>query len=264
MKALGTTVSTASRRLRTLGIGGLAGAVAAATVLLLGCSESGPARLAGSRGCPAGRSGAPKDRVLGALACAAASSWTASVTTGERTLVLTVNPPDRSMSTETQAGSNGPEPVRVVRIGTDDWESHAGGRWTHFHAEDTANPLELLTLRVRGASTISRAGATFTIGAAQSNDSRLGGITPLRVTLADDGTLRSLSGTDVNEGGASEPIHIEFSRFGSTPRITAPAAAQVDEEPPSDTPPPRPSAPAPRGSYCGRRPPTPTSTPCGT
>jgi hypothetical protein len=111
--------------------------------------------------CPAGTTGAPRARLLGALSCAKQSgNGTLTFTEGGRSIVMTYQEPASLMTVESQPGAAGPGPIRVIQIGTDNWQSQGTGRWDHF-IDDPKDFLDSLAAQVRQAATIDRTGSTF-------------------------------------------------------------------------------------------------------
>jgi hypothetical protein len=187
--------------------------------------------------CPAGTTGAPRARLLGALSCAKQSgNGTLTVTEGRRSIVMTYQEPASLMTVETQPGAAGPGPIRVIQIGADNWQSEGTGRWDHF-VDDPKDLLDSLAAQVRQAAAIDQTGSTFSVPPSGPDNASFGGDgRPAQITLAANGTLESLSGTSVNSDGSSVSFRAVFSQMGSTPPITAPPSDQVDDSRPGGEP----------------------------
>jgi hypothetical protein len=190
-----------------------------------------------SSSCPAGTTGAPRARLLGALGCAKQSgNGTLTVTEVGRSIVMTYQEPASLMTVETQPGAAGPGPIRVIQIGTDNWQSQATGRWDHY-TDDPKDFLDGFAAQVRQAAAIAQTGSTFSVPASGADNASLGGAgRPVQITLAANGTLESFSGASVNTDGSTVPFRAVFSQMGSTPPITAPPPDQVDDSRPGGEP----------------------------
>jgi hypothetical protein len=211
---------------------------------------------AATSSCPAGTTGAPRTRLLGALSCAKQSgNGTITLSEGGRSIVVTYQEPASLMTVETQPGAAGPDPTRVIQIGTDIWQSQGTGRWDHFINDPPHDLLDSLAAQVRQAASIDQTGSTFRVPPSGPDNATFMGNGVTQITLAANGTLESLSGNSVNSDGSvtsTVAVRAVFSQMGSTPPITAPPTDQVDNSTPG-------GAPLPPGV---RAPPTPpVSTP---
>jgi hypothetical protein len=219
------------------------------------CAGTTPASTSGhaaTSSCPAGTTGAPRARLLGALSCAKQSgNGTLTVTEGGRSIVMTYQEPASLMTVETQPGGTGPGPI-VIQIGTDNWQSQGTGRWDHY-TDDPKDFLDGFATQVRQAATIAQTGSTFSVPASGADNASLGGAgRPVQITLAANGTLESFSGASVNSDGSTVPFRAVFSQMGSTPPITAPPSDQVDDSRPGGEPlPPGVRAPPTAGLHAG-------------
>jgi hypothetical protein len=186
-----------------------------------------------STSCPAGTTGAPRARLLGALSCAEQSgNGTITLTESGPSIVVTYQEPASLMTVETPLGAAGPDPLRVIQIGTDLWSSLGTGRWHHFITDPPQDLLDSLLAQVRQAATIDQTGSTFRVPASGPENAVFGGNGNAQITLAANGTLESLSGNSLNSDGSvtsTVAFRAVFSRMGSTPPITAPPSDQVED-----------------------------------
>jgi hypothetical protein len=187
--------------------------------------------------CPAGTTGAARARLLGALSCAKqAGNGTLTFTEGGRSIVMTYQEPASLMTVDSQPGAAGPGPIRVIQIGTNNWQSQGTGRWDHF-IDDPKDFLDSLAAQVRQAATIDQTGSTFSVPPSGPDNASFGGDgQPAQITLTANGSLEALSGTSVNSDGSSVAFRAVFSQMGSTPPITAPPSDQVDDSRPGGEP----------------------------
>ena len=216
--------------------------VVTAVVTISACAATTTVTTSGraaTASCPAGMTGAARDRLLGALSCAKqlgnGTLLLSELAEGGRTIRITYQEPDSLMTVETQQGAAGPQRIRVVEIGTDSWESQGAGRWTHSTGGNPPSLLERFADEVRQAATVDQTGEgrTFTVPASGPDNASLGGVVgPVEISLAANGNLSSLSGTAVNsdEGSVTStvPFLAVFSQMGSAPPVTAPPSDQVD------------------------------------